>query len=192
VVDHVYTDLRHHDLGPRFWDRDYLGGTVYPTRFFRTAPLWGVGSTAPYGHDGRSLSLDDVVRRHGGEAAASADAYRYAAPSDRRALLSFLASLVLYQPDLLPAELDGNRRIDAAYRREGIDLGPELFRPELLFRTAPRYRGWTSGPDGGRFFSYELLNVRDAYGQDLAALRDENDDGWPDVVPPPRGAARPH
>jgi CxxC motif-containing protein (DUF1111 family) len=33
-----------------------------------TRPLWGVGSTGPYGDDGRSITLNDVILRHGGEA----------------------------------------------------------------------------------------------------------------------------
>jgi CxxC motif-containing protein (DUF1111 family) len=31
-----------------------------------TEPLWGVGSTSPYGHDGRSTTLQEVILRHGG------------------------------------------------------------------------------------------------------------------------------
>ena len=44
-------------------------------REFLTTPLWGVGSTAPYGHDGRSINLTEVILRHGGEAQAARDAF---------------------------------------------------------------------------------------------------------------------
>lgn len=181
VIDDVFSDLLHHDVGERFYEYDYVNGTLYVKTQFRTAPLWGVGATAPYGHDGRSLSLDDVIRRHGGEAESSVNAYRRATPAQRHALLAFLSSLVLYQPDLLPTDLDGDQRIAESYRVDGVDLGPEIFRPELLFRVKPKYRGWTTGPDGGRYFSRELLNERDAYGEDFEALRDSVGDGWPDV-----------
>jgi len=40
-----------------------------------TEPLWGVGSTPPYGHDGRSINLREVILRHGGEAKASRDLF---------------------------------------------------------------------------------------------------------------------
>ncbi|NJO12316.1 MAG: hypothetical protein HC872_01280 [Gammaproteobacteria bacterium] len=40
-----------------------------------TEPLWGVGSTGPYGHDGRSINLREVILRHGGEAMASRNAF---------------------------------------------------------------------------------------------------------------------
>lgn len=33
-----------------------------------TLSLWGVGTTAPYGHDSRSINLREVILRHGGEA----------------------------------------------------------------------------------------------------------------------------
>ena len=49
-----------------------------------TTPLWGVGSTAPYGHDGRSATLEDVILRHGGEAQAERDAFTQLADSDKQ------------------------------------------------------------------------------------------------------------
>ena len=42
--------------------------TAPSARRFLTTPLWGVGNTGPYGHDGRSMNLTDVILRHGGEA----------------------------------------------------------------------------------------------------------------------------
>lgn len=164
-VEDIFTDLRHHDLGPRFWEYSYIGNTVMVTKKFRTAPLWGAGTTGPYGHDGRSLSLDDVIRRHGGDAEASTRAYLEASESEQAAVLAFLSSLVLYQPELLPTDLDGDGAIADRYRAKGMDLGPEVFRPELLFRVTPRYRGWTGDLGAAPFFSYELLNVPDAYAE---------------------------
>jgi hypothetical protein len=190
AVRGVFTDLRHHDLGERFWEHYPAGGgAIYVLRRFRTPPLWGVGSTAPYGHDGRSLTLDEVVRRHGGEAEASAAAYRAVPPADRDALLAFLRSLVLYQPDLLPTDLDGDGGIAERYSRDGLPLGPERFWPELLFRVVPRYRGWLEGPDGDRFFSFELGNRGEAYGEHLAALVDRDRDSVPDLEQPAGAAA---
>jgi len=156
---------------------------------FRTAPLWGVGSTAPYGHDGQSMTLDDVVRRHGGEAAAAARLYTAAPEADREALIAYLRTLVLYQPDTLPTDLDGDGRIAPDFEVAGRSAGPERFFPEFLFRVPPVYRGWTSGPDGNRFFSYELLNREEAYGEDLAALADRNRNGIPDIDERPLAAA---
>lgn len=92
LVTGLYSDLRHHDLGTGFHQIRFDGGT---TLRFRTPPLWGVGGSAPYGHDGASLDLDAVIRRHGGEAAASATAYRDLDERGQLELVGFLRSLVL-------------------------------------------------------------------------------------------------
>ena len=92
TVNGVYSDLRHHDLGPACHQLRFDGGT---TTRFRTPPLWGVGTSAPYGHDGASLDLDAVIRRHGGEAAESAAAYRALSDTAQDELLAFLRALVL-------------------------------------------------------------------------------------------------
>jgi len=182
VVHDLFSDLRYHDVGEGFYEYSYEGGELYYIGRFRTPALWGVGSTAPYGHDGKSLTLDDVIRRHGGEAERASLAYRKAAARERAALISFLRSLVLYQPDVLPADLNGDGRIADAYNADGHEGGPERFQPELLFRVAPQYRGWTLSPDGDRYFSYDLLNASAAFGETLSALVDSNHDGVPDIL----------
>ena|ERR1700728_387253 len=182
LVDGIYSDFRYHDLGDKFYEYRYVNKQLIATHRFRTPPLWGAGSTAPYGHDGRSLTLDDVIRRHGGEADSATSAYLALAPADRDALLAYLKSLVLFQPDQLPCDVNGDGKIDAHYRTRNGDAGPERCEPELLFKTPPRYRGWVTGPDGDRFFSYELLNAREAYGRNLPALIDSDGDGIPDLL----------
>ena len=92
LIEGLYSDLRHHDLGPEFHQLRFDGNT---TVRFRTPPLWGVGTTAPYGHDGASLDLDAVIRRHGGEAIAAAVAYRALGEQEQEELVSFLRALVL-------------------------------------------------------------------------------------------------
>jgi hypothetical protein len=181
VVRGIWSDFRHHDLGERFAEV-YVDrrGQARTLRSFRTPPLWGVGSTAPYGHDGGSMTLDDVIRRHGGEAAAAALAYAAASAADREALIAFLRTLVLYQPDQLPTDLAGDGRIAEDFMVGGHATGPERFRPELLFRVPAIYRGWTVGPDGDRYFSYTIENREEAYGENLLALADRDHDGIPD------------
>ena len=96
IVRNIFTDLKRHDLGPAFHERNYDGSLQTE---FMTEPLWGVGSTAPYGHDGRSINLTEVIRRHGGEAEASREAFLQLRRSDQRAVLDFLRSLILFPPD---------------------------------------------------------------------------------------------
>jgi hypothetical protein len=64
-----------------------------------TRPLWGVGSSSPYGHDGRSINLTEVILRHDGEAKAARDQFNSLSKNQRSAVLEFLESLVLFPPD---------------------------------------------------------------------------------------------
>jgi CxxC motif-containing protein (DUF1111 family) len=60
---------------------------------FRTPPLWGLGRTAPYMHDGRASTIEDSIAKHAGEAATARDELANSSASDREALLAFLRSL---------------------------------------------------------------------------------------------------
>jgi hypothetical protein len=107
LVKNIFTDFKRHDVGPGFYERNY-DGTLQ--KLFLTRPLWGLGSTGPYGHDGRSMTLDDVILRHGGESQASRDAYAKLAGPESAALQNFLNSLLLFPPDDTASNLDpGNR-----------------------------------------------------------------------------------
>ncbi|MGH8217903.1 MAG: di-heme oxidoredictase family protein [Steroidobacteraceae bacterium] len=96
VVKDIFTDFKRHDVGPGFYERNW-DGTL--EKEFMTRPLWGVASTGPWGHDGRSVTLEEVILRHGGEAQRSRDAYAALPDTLSSALISFLDSLVLFPPD---------------------------------------------------------------------------------------------
>jgi len=96
LVENIFTDFKRHDLGPEFWERNF-DGTIQKEMI--TEPLWGVGSTAPYGHDGRSINLEEVILRHGGEAQESRDAFAALNLKKRALMVEFLESLVLFPPD---------------------------------------------------------------------------------------------
>lgn len=112
VVEDIYTDFKRHDLGPAFYERNY-DGTVRTQ--FLTAALWGVGSTSPYGHDGRSINLMEVILRHGGEAQASRDAFAALSGPNRDAVIAFLNSLCIFPPDDTASTLDPGDRAAAGY-----------------------------------------------------------------------------
>jgi len=103
VVKDLFTDFKRHDLGTNFYERNWDG--TMQTQFL-TRPLWGVGSTGPYGHDGRSMTLNDVILRHGGEALKSRNAYVALWPGAQDNLIAFLNSLVLFPPDDTASTLD--------------------------------------------------------------------------------------
>jgi mono/diheme cytochrome c family protein len=112
LVKNIYTDFKRHDLGPAFHERNY-DGTI--RSYFLTTPLWGVGTTAPYGHDGRSINLTEVILRHGGEAAAAHDAFAKLSLPNRDALLAFLNSLVIFPPDDTASNLDPGDRAAGSF-----------------------------------------------------------------------------
>src|SRR5215472_19363019 len=83
----IYSDFKYHDVGEAFYQMQYDGSLI---KKWRTPPLWGVGHTAPYGHDGASLDLHAVIRRHGGEAQAQRSSYLRLEPAQRRQVVEFL------------------------------------------------------------------------------------------------------
>jgi CxxC motif-containing protein (DUF1111 family) len=111
----LYSDLLLHDLGDRIRASGGYGMSTFSSRIvdrvsesdrarspggvsaneWRTPPLWGVADSAPYLHDGRASNLDEAIRLHGGEAAATAERYDKLASDERRALLAFLQSLTV-------------------------------------------------------------------------------------------------
>jgi Di-haem oxidoreductase, putative peroxidase len=107
LVKNIFTDFKRHDVGPGFYERNH-DGTL--RKEFLTTPLWGVGSTGPYGHDGRSINLTEVILRHGGEAQAARDQFTNLEDRDVERLEEFLNSLILFPPDDTASNLDpGNR-----------------------------------------------------------------------------------
>jgi CxxC motif-containing protein (DUF1111 family) len=62
-------------------------------RDFRTAPLWGLSSTAPYWHSGEADTIEQAVRLHEGEGLASRLRYEALGDAEKRELLAFLRSL---------------------------------------------------------------------------------------------------
>jgi hypothetical protein len=177
----IYSDFKHHDVGPDFYQMQFDGSMI---RHWRTTPLWGVGTTAPYGHDGASLDLDAVIRRHGGEALGSRQAYAALTPEDRRNVIDFLQSLVLYQTDQLPCDIDGDGLIADHFLVHGMDTGVERFNPEWLFKVPGKIEGPIINVQGQKIISQALTNVRQAYGLDLEYLKDSDGDGFPDVIDP--------
>jgi CxxC motif-containing protein (DUF1111 family) len=116
TVRNFYADMKRHDLGPNFHERNY-NGTL--TTQFMTEPLWGVGSTPPYGHDGRSINLREVILRHGGEALASRNAFAALPDSSKNAVFEFLNTLVLFPPDDTASNLDPGDRNAAGFPQRG-------------------------------------------------------------------------
>jgi hypothetical protein len=94
----LFGDLKRHRIADA--EVSHLGNELLAQRFverdvFITAELWGVGSTAPYGHRNDLTTLDSIIRAHGGEARPQRQAYIDASDDDRSALIAFLKTLVI-------------------------------------------------------------------------------------------------
>lgn len=178
TIPAVFTDLKQHDMGDGFKEIDF-GGTVNKT--WRTPPLWGVGSGFPWGHDGRSLSLEDAILRHGGEAAAARAAWGASTPLVRSAVLTLLSKLVLYDIEDMPADIDGNGVISDSFFVAGMDTGRERFNAEWLFQVPVQIQGPVVNINGVTITSNAAVNLDAAYGRSLPFRLDTDGDAWPDV-----------
>jgi hypothetical protein len=88
-------DLKRHDMGrglAEVVDEIGTGAAV-----FLTENLWGVGSTAPYLHDGRATTLAEAILEHGGEAAESRSAFTRLARQSQADVIAYLENLVLFK-----------------------------------------------------------------------------------------------
>jgi CxxC motif-containing protein (DUF1111 family) len=59
----------------------------------RTAPLWGLRTKARFMHDFESLTLENAIERHKGEAEHVTERFRALTPEERQQLITFLNSL---------------------------------------------------------------------------------------------------
>ena len=107
----LYSDLKRHAMGRCLADlikqQTDREGVFVPRDEFLTRPLWGVGDTGPWLHDGRALSLREAIVMHsdqvcaddgsGLESAANSAVAGFEAMSwdDQEALVAFLRSLRL-------------------------------------------------------------------------------------------------
>jgi hypothetical protein len=132
LVKNIFSDFKRHDLGPNFYERNYDGTTQ---KEMLTTALWGVGSTAPYGHDGRSINLHEVILRHGGEAQQARDSYSTLSSLEQRMIVEFLQSLVLFPPDDTASNLDPGDRNGLGYpqsKHGSIKLGVLFNDPAII------------------------------------------------------------
>jgi len=90
-IIHPYGDFLLHDIGSG--DGIVQVGSQDTANKLRTAPLWGLREKARFMHDLRSLSLEDAIIRHEGEAREAARRVRELSPADRETLITFLHTL---------------------------------------------------------------------------------------------------
>ncbi|HEY7915206.1 MAG TPA: di-heme oxidoredictase family protein [Blastocatellia bacterium] len=90
-IIHPYGDYLLHDVGTG--DGIVQNGPVSTRNKMRTAPLWGLRTRSRYMHDGASLTVEEAILRHGGQAAAVTEKFRSLSRKKKNRLLAFLDSL---------------------------------------------------------------------------------------------------
>lgn len=85
IADQQVAALGNELLSQRFVDRNV----------FMTTELWGVASTAPYGHRGAQTTLRDVIDAHGGAARQARDAWQALPLSAQQEIIAWLKTLVI-------------------------------------------------------------------------------------------------
>jgi CxxC motif-containing protein (DUF1111 family) len=90
-IIHPFSDFLLHDVGTG--DGIVQVGPQDTANKLRTAPLWGLRTKARFMHDLQSLSLEDAIERHKGEASDAEKHFDQLNPRDQAALITFLNSL---------------------------------------------------------------------------------------------------
>jgi CxxC motif-containing protein (DUF1111 family) len=90
-IIHPFGDYLLHDIGTG--DGIVQVGPQDTANKLRTAPLWGLRTKPRFMHDLRSLSLENAISRHDGEAREPARRFRELSPEEKQALITFLRTL---------------------------------------------------------------------------------------------------
>jgi len=90
-IIHPYSDFLLHDI--ETGDGIVQAGPQDTANKLRTAPLWGLRMRPRFMHDLRSLSLQNAIERHAGEAEHVRQRFQELSPVEKQQLFSFLNSL---------------------------------------------------------------------------------------------------
>jgi CxxC motif-containing protein (DUF1111 family) len=90
-VIHPFSDFALHDIGTG--DGIVQNGGQATRNKLRTLPLWGVRTHDRHMHDGASLTFNESILRHAGEALAVINSYRGLSLAQRNQIITFLQSL---------------------------------------------------------------------------------------------------
>ena len=90
-IFHPFSDFLLHDIGTG--DGIVQNGGMSTRNKLRTAALWGLRTRGRFMHDGLSLSVENAITRHGGQALSARRAFQNLRRSDREKVVDFLMSL---------------------------------------------------------------------------------------------------
>jgi CxxC motif-containing protein (DUF1111 family) len=90
-IIHPFSDYLLHDIGTG--DGIVQNGGTSTRNKLRTSALWGLRTRGRFMHDGLSLSVEDAILRHGGQALNARRAFEALRSSDQDKVVAFLMSL---------------------------------------------------------------------------------------------------
>jgi CxxC motif-containing protein (DUF1111 family) len=88
---HPFSDFALHDVGTG--DGIVQNGGQGTRNQVRTAALWGVRARIRLMHDGESLTVNDAILRHAGQATTARNNYNALAVANKQAVIAFVLSL---------------------------------------------------------------------------------------------------
>ena len=94
----LFGDLKRHrisDARNSRFGNELLSQRHVPRDVFMTTELWGVADTAPYGHRNDMPDLEEAILAHGGDAAASRNAFETLSEDERKGVIAFLRTLTV-------------------------------------------------------------------------------------------------
>jgi CxxC motif-containing protein (DUF1111 family) len=90
-IIHPFSDFLLHDIGTG--DGIVQAGPQDTAAKLRTAPLWGLRMKARFMHDLESLTLENAIARHGGEAKHVKRSFQNLTASEKKQVIAFLMTL---------------------------------------------------------------------------------------------------
>ena len=90
-IIHPYSDFLLHDIGTG--DGIVQNGGAATRNKVRTQPLWGVRTHDRHMHDGATLTFNESILRHAGEATFVTNNYKGLSTTNQNRLITFLKSL---------------------------------------------------------------------------------------------------
>lgn len=124
----LFGDLKRHKIADQ--EVAHLGNELLAQRFverdvFITAELWGVASTAPYGHRGDLTTMIEVIEAHGGDARTTRDKFIALTEQNKQQIIAFLATLKI-EPDTVQSKILNTQptQTTANYSDKKTDLKP--------------------------------------------------------------------
>jgi hypothetical protein len=97
AVVRLFGDLRRHNIGTNMAETIDEVGTGAGT--FLTENLWGVGSSAPYLHNGMATTLSEAILQHHGDAEGARTRFVNATLEQKQDLVAFLNNLVIFKQE---------------------------------------------------------------------------------------------